>query len=370
MRHSSYLEVNLDLLGQNFERIQELAPNAEVLPMVKSNAYGNGSVPISQFLVRDFGVKTLGCASLGEALQLLHECPELKVKLMVFSDTELQNEKLRQSYLDFNITPVLHQKSDLEVILENPDFAKTPVVLKLNTGMNRLGLSQEDLEKYLPLLKKRGVQHLMTHFARAAEVIKPGDKCHKQMDEFRKMKKFLTNGGVEIRETSVSNSGAIEQGFGIEETYVRPGLMLYGPPSVLDPIIWNGHQTSRLVTKVLSTFQVKKGTPIGYGVNVADKDCFIAIIPMGYGDGLIAYGSGTKLTVNGQPGKIFGRINMDMAFLQFSPEAEKFIKSEDIVELWNHDNKMITDIATQNKTIPYQLMCGISGRIPRIYKVK
>lgn len=370
MRHSSYLEVNLDFLGQNFSRIQKLAPKAEVLPMVKSNAYGNGLIPISKFLVNELGVKTLGSASLGEALHLFEECPDLKAKLVVFSDTEIHNEKARQAYLDFDITPVLHQKSDLEFILKNPAFSNIPLILKLNTGMNRLGLSQEDLDVYLPLLQQRGVQHLMTHFARASEILKPGDKSHKQMDEFRKMKKFLTDAGVEIKETSVSNSGAIEQGFGIDETYVRPGLMLYGPPSVVEPILWNGHQTSRLVTKVLSTYQVKKGTPIGYGVNVADKDCFIAIIPMGYGDGLVSYGSGTKLTVNGQQGKIFGRINMDMAFLQFDPSAEKFIKNEDVVELWTHDNKVITDIATQNKTIPYQLMCGISGRIPRIYKVK
>lgn len=370
MRHSSYLEVNLDLLGQNFERIQELAPKAEILPMVKANAYGNGIVPVSKFLVNDLKVKTLGCATLGEALHIIEECPDLKVKLIVFSDTEIHNEHLRRAYLDFDIMPVLHQKSDLELVLKNPELSKIPLILKLNTGMNRLGLSQEDLALYLPLIKQRGVQHLMTHFARAAEMLKPGDKCHKQMDEFNKMKKFLTDAGVSIKETSVANSGAIEQGFGIDETYVRPGLMLYGPPSVLEPILWHGHQSSRLVTKVLSTYHVKKGTPIGYGANVADKDCFIAIIPMGYGDGLVTYGSGTRLTVNGQAGKIFGRINMDMAFLQFDPSAEKFIKNEDVVELWNHDNKVITDIATQNKTIPYQLMCGISGRIPRIYKVK
>lgn len=370
MRHSSYLEVNLDFLEQNFKAIQELAPKAEILPMVKANAYGNGLVPISKFLVRDLGVKTLGCASLGEAIHLMDECPDLKVKMVIFSDTEIQNEKSCELYKDFNFSPVLHQKSDLEVVQKNSDLANMPLIIKLNTGMNRLGLSMEDLEAYLPLLKKRGVQHLMTHFARASEVLRPGDKSHKQIEEFRKMKKFLTDAGVEIKETSVANSGAIEQRFGVDETYVRPGLMLYGPPSVLDPVLWRGHQTSRLVTKVLSSYHVKKGIPVGYGVNVADKDCFMAIIPMGYGDGLIAYGSGTKLTVNGQQCKIFGRINMDMAFLQFDPSAEKFIKNEDVVELWNHDNRVISDIATQNKTIPYQLMCGISGRIPRVYKVK
>lgn len=370
MRHSSYLEVNLGYIGENFNRIQALAPKAEILPMVKANAYGNGSVPISQYLVKECGTKILGTASLGEALQIKNECPDLKVKLLVFSDTEIQNPELRQYYLDSGISPVLHQASDLEVMKTDSAFKTAPLILKLNTGMNRLGLSIEDLEKYLPMLKERGIDHLITHFARSAQIIEPGDKSHKQVEEFQKMKKFLMDAGVEIRSTSLANSGAIENKFAVDETYVRPGLMLYGPPSCLDPIIWHGHQSSRLVTKVMKTFQVKKGTPVGYGVNVADKDSFMVIIPVGYGDGLIAYGSGTKLKINGIEGKIFGRINMDMAFIQFDPSAEAKIKNESVVELWNHDNKVITDIAVQNKTIPYQLMCGISGRIPRIYKVK
>lgn len=370
MRHSSFLEVNLGLMAGNFKSIQALAPRAEILPMVKCDAYGNGMIPVSQFLVREMGVKTLGCASLGEALKLVNECPDLNVNVLVFSDTELRHPDAQNAYLNLNITPVIHQKSDLEIILKESAFKKIPLILKLNTGMNRLGLSETDLEAYLPLIKARGVAHLMTHFARSSQILEVQDKTHKQMDEFVRMKKFLLDAGVEIKATSVANSGAIEQKFGVTETYVRPGLMLYGPPSVIDPIIWNGHQTSKLVTKVLSTFHVKKGVPVGYGVNVADRDSFMAIIPMGYGDGLVSFGSGTRLKINGLEGKIFGRINMDMAFIQFEPDASSKIRNDDVIELWNHDNKVITDIATQNKTIPYQLMCGISGRIPRIYKVK
>lgn len=370
MRHSSFLEVNLGYLGENFNRIQALAPKAEILPMVKANAYGNGAVPVSQYLVKECGTKILGTASLGEALQIVQECPDLNAKVVVFSDSEIQSPEIRRNYLNYNIIPVLHQKSDLEAVKNDPDFKKIPLYVKLNTGMNRLGLSMDDLEMYLPFFKQRGIEHLMTHFARSSQIIEAGDKSHKQLEEFQKMKKFLQDAGVEIKSTSLANSGAIENKFAVNETYVRPGLMLYGPPSVTEPILWNGHQISRLVTKVLTSFQVKKGTPVGYGVNVADKDSFMVLVPVGYGDGFITYLSGTKLKVNGIEGKVFGRINMDMTFIQFDPSAENKIKNEDVVELWNHDNKVITDIATQNKTIPYQLMCGISGRIPRIYKVK
>lgn len=370
MRHSSYLEIKLNLLSENFEKIQKLAPVARIIPMVKADAYGNGLIPISRYLVEEHKVAKLGCASLGEAVRIFQECPQLKAELLVFSDTELQNPKYREAYLQQNITPVIHQRSDLDVMLNAPEFKKTPLVIKVNTGMNRLGVSLEELAEYAPKLKSRGVKHLLTHFACSYFPLKDGDKTHRQMDEFRKAQKILKDQGVEVEETSVANSGAIEQRFGAEETYIRPGLMLYGPPAVTEPHTWDGHQISRLVTKILKTFVAKKGTPIGYGINVLPQDALLAIIPIGYADGLVTFASGLELNINGYKGKLFARINMDMAFVMFDPSVEGKIKAEDVVEIWNHDNKVITDIANQMKTIPYQVMVAISGRIPRIYKVK
>lgn len=368
MRFSSYVEVNLGLLAGNFDRIQSLAPKAEVLPMVKADAYGNGIVPVSQHLATVCGVKTFGCATLGEALALREN--GIKSDIIVFSDTEFSNGRFRENYVSSGVSPVLHQASDLSIVESDSSLSKLPLHIKINTGMNRLGLTDQDLEKFLPLFKKRGIKHLITHFARSGDHFKEGDKTHKQLNEFYRMKKLLTDAGVSVEKTSVSNSGAIEQKLGVEESFVRPGLMLYGPPSVTEPVLWNGHQVSKWVTKVISTFHVKKGTPVGYGVNVADKDSFMAVIALGYGDGFFTYFSGSKVTINGISGKVFGRVNMDMAFIQFDPGAEKNIHQDDKVEIWNHSNESILEFATQNKTHCYQLMCGISGRIPRIYKVK
>ncbi len=370
MRHSSFLEINLDFLAQNFGMAQKLAPKSRLLPMVKAEAYGNGLIPISQFFVRELGVKKLGCATLAEALRVVQECPDLDVEMMVFSDTEIHHKTFRDAYINHNITPVLHQASDLEVFLSLPEFKKVPIVIKLNTGMNRLGFSMEEIEPFIPRLKSRGIDHLMTHFSCSYMILKDGDKTHRQMDEFMRIKKHLIDAGVQVRETSISNSGALEQKFGVEETYVRPGLMLYGPPSVLEPQLWHGHQISSLKTKILKTFVAKKGTPIGYGINVLPHDAFLAVIPLGYADGLVTFASGLELNIKGLKAKLFGRINMDMAFLMFDPSASGKLMPEEQIEIWNHENKVITDIATQMHTIPYQLMCAISGRIPRIYKVK
>ncbi len=307
---------------------------------------------------------------MGEAIRLFSQCPELSSQLLVFSDSELQNTKAREAYVHLNIIPVIHNSVDMEVVLSSPEFRKKPLVVKLNTGMNRLGFTLEDLSPFIPRIKSRGIDHLMTHFARSSEILKPGDKTQKQYEEFIRIKKYLEDSGVEVRATSTSNSGAIEQKFGVGETFVRPGLMLYGAPSVTAPLLWSGHQTSKWVTKVLTGFQVKKGTPVGYGSNVADKDCYMAILPIGYGDGVLTYYTGAKIMVNGTEGKIFGRVNMDMTYVQFDPSAETKVAPNTVVELWNHDNRIITELAAQTKTHAYQLMCAVSSRIPRIYKVK
>jgi alanine racemase len=367
MRYSTYLEVNLSLLQDNLKKIQEMgAP--QILPMVKADAYGNGLVPISQFLSRELNIKKLGCATLGEAVHLYRECPDLKSEMIIFSDTEVCSENWIHFYENLPITPVLHQASDVDFVLKNKIFKDLPLILKVNTGMNRLGISLEELDQLAPRLKGRGVEHLMTHFACSYYPLKDGDKTHRQMEEFKKAKKLLNDHGVEVRETSVSNSGAIEQKFGFKETYIRPGLMLYGPPSV-EPYTWDGHQISKFVTKILKTFEIKKGTPVGYGINVVPEDGYIAIIPVGYADLSVTTLSGVELLVNGVKGKIFARVNMDMSFIFFPIKDKNKIKNGDVVEIWNHDNRTIAHLADQAKTIPYHLMCAVTNRIQRNYKV-
>lgn len=369
MRHTSYLEINLRLLQENLEKIRRLSGKAKVLPMVKADAYGNGLVPVTQCLVREEKLGKIGVASLGEALKLSRECPDLDAEYLVFSDTDLADPDLRSLYADHNITPVIHQPSDLDHFLKDDRLKDVPLVLKVNTGMNRLGFSLQELEENLPRLKSRGIRHLLTHFAYSYAPIKPGDKTSRQLEAFETAKRLLADAGVSVEETSIANSGAIEQGIGTGETYVRPGLMMYGPYSV-EPRVWDGHQISRFETRILKTFFVKKGTPVGYGVNVAREDGLVAILPVGYGDGISTFSPGVSLTVKGFPCKVFARVNMDMTFLFFAPDAEGKVRAGDVVEIWNHDNRVITDMATQMKTIPYALMCGITGRIPRIYKIK
>lgn len=371
MRKSSCLEIDLNLLEENFFKLKKITPNNFILPMVKANAYGNGIKEITFTLVVKCGVRKIGVATLGEAIEVLSFdfIPKEDFEIIVFSDSHLDDSSSHHYYQDSRLVPVIHRISDLEIFFSSHHFIHTSLNLKLNTGMNRLGVNFEELEPFLERIKNRGIDHLMTHFANSYSILKPNDRTHKQYDYFRDYHRQLKKIGVEIKNTSVSNSGAIEQNFGLDENFVRPGLMLYGPYSS-SASNWNGSQISKLKTKILKTFMAKKGTPLGYGVNVLGEDSFVIVLALGYGDGILTFMSGVEIQINGQKGRIFGRINMDMLYVIFDPDVEGEFKENQIVEIWDHDNKKIVNISEQMRTHPYQVMTAISQRVPKIYLSK
>lgn len=366
MRHSSQLEISLPLLADNIKVIESLSGKAQILPMVKANAYGHGLLPIAKFLSHELNIKQIGVASIGEAMALIKDEPSLPSRIYVFSDTEIHDPEHSQFYLNHDVLPVLHQMSDVERVVKDASFKRLPLVIKLNTGMNRLGIEKSEWESLVSLLKTNSrseIEHLLTHFACADMKLKEGDRTHRQYEMFKEGKEFFAAKGIVVKTTSVANSGAIAQQFGVEESFVRPGIMLYAGSEK------GGHVISKLKSKVIKIFPVKKGTPVGYGNHVAGDDGVVAILPLGYGDGVLTYASGTRLTVNGAPCQLFARVNMDLVFLFFRTADFPQLKVGESVELWSHDPKVIVDIADQMKTISYQLFCAISSRVPRTYSV-
>lgn len=357
MRQLSRLDVYGERLAANYELIQSLSPRARVLPMVKANAYGHGLQQISQFLLHSCQAPALGVASLGEALEIKTDKP-----LFVFSENLLQPDYL--SLYKKNIYPVVHDLEGLKVFLKAAEFKSHPLIIKIDSGMNRLGLAREEWEEALDLIVQSGrteIHHLMSHFATSYYQQKAGDMITRQIECFEAAKVFFKTKLV-IVETSMNNSGGIEQGLS-QESWVRPGLMLYGPGSfkVQTKMI------SRFSTKVLKVKSYERGTPIGYGVHVTPEAGFIALLPIGYGDGFSTQSSGFPITINGFVGKVFGRVNMDMTAVFFKMDAWGKIKSGDEVVLWDENPQQLLDWATHMQTHSYQALCGISSRIPRVY---
>lgn len=369
MRASTELTINFSHLAYNLDLLKKIAPNNEIIFMVKANAYGHGLLEVVNYAYTNLGVKSFGCASLGEAIEIRKNLPHIKSRIFVFSDTEILNDELNQAYLDYNILPVLFKLDDLKFVLSKEKFKYLPLVLHFDTGMNRLGISESEIDEVLSILeaqKRKSLCHVMTHFSSSYLPYKEGNKTAKQLERYKKILQRLDFAGIEVNETSCANSGAIEQKIGLEFTHIRPGLMLYGPPGTGDKNLWPSKNLSQFKTKVLRVFPIKKGTPIGYGGHVCGKDGYVAYLPIGYGDGFLTYFSGAKVLLAGTEAKILGRVNMDLTALFFET-LPPLVKENSEMTLWGTEETNISELAAQLKTIPYQLFTSITDRVSRRY---
>lgn len=374
MRFRSRMLVDLGVLADNYKKLKEICPNNEVLFMVKADAYGHGVLPIVRFAVVELGIKEFGCATLGEALNLRDELFDLEFEVYVFSDVQLGLKECSEIYLNRRIIPVLSNMDDLRYVLDNQDFQNFPLCLKFNTGMNRLGIHYERTEEVIDLLKRKGrksVYHLLSHLSSASLSMEKNKRNLFQREKFNEIKKAFSDANIELERTSLSNSGTIEQGFGLDNTHVRPGLMMYGPTSLIGPYRhlskWTGRNISSLETYIIKVFPVEKGQPIGYGATPVSKDGLCAIIALGYGDGFSTRYMGATLEHKGHEGKVTGRVNMDMAQIVFDKEAYDQLKVDDKFVIWSNDPKSIMRLSDETGTIPYEIFLHLTARVPRVY---
>ncbi|MFZ4712440.1 MAG: alanine racemase [Bacteriovoracaceae bacterium] len=373
MRFGSELTVHLPRLAHNLYEIKKLSPKADTLLMVKANAYGHGMKEIAEFSYQENGIRDFGCASLGEALFLRKTIPDLNADLYVFSDLSLDQN---QSYYSENrLLPVISDLLDLQNFLHSDSLKKTPLTLKFNTGMYRLGFDMSEIPEVINAIKKAGrtsVYHLMTHLSSSGLPIKQNKRSSEQENRFQEIKTQFKASGISIERTSISNSGAIEQGLGVEETHVRPGIMAYGPTSLIntEASTWKGKNISTLKGKILKTFIAERGTPLGYGGTITPERALVVIVGLGYGDGISRAYSGLTKKVHGETGKIFGRVNMDMVSFLFPPTSGKLFKPQEEFVFWDEDANEINRIAEHVGTISYELFCNLSIRLPKIYRLE
>ena len=372
MRYGSRLAVNLDILGQNIDSLKKICPNNTILFMVKANGYGHGLVEISRYALKK-GVSEFGCATLAEAIMLREQLKNEKFEVYVFSDFNLNIKQQGEQFLEKRIIPVITSDHDLAIILEDKKFQHFPLCLKFNTGMNRLGLSWQDAEEIADKILSHGrikIFHLMTHLACASSSLTKHPLNISQRKNFELVKKIFRVKGLNVQASSLANSGTIEQGFGLEESHIRPGLMLYGPSSLNDDIVeqslWKGQIISSLETEIIKVRTIKKGEPIGYGGTIVPHDGPLAIVALGYGDGLSTNYDGAEMFYGDYKGVICGRVNMDMAHILFPPDAK--IVENSTIQIWNENPSRFSRLCKQTKMIPYELFCQITSRVPRIYR--
>lgn len=359
-------EINLDNLEHNFLQVKKRLNNkTQVLVTVKADAYGHGLVSVSQRLVA-LGVDFLGVASIDEGIRLREagiKNPILILGLILKSDIlPLFEYNLATSVCDEELSCALNSKA-------HKLGRKLNVHIKVDTGMNRIGVAHYDarkLVKKIHSLKHLNVEGIFTHFAFA-------DMNQKftfyQIDLFDKLLRDLRKDGVEIPLVHAANSMGVLDYKNSHFNMVRPGLVIYGlyPKEKLKidlkPVL-------KLKTRVIFIKKVPAGSGISYGHDyVTSKATKIATIPIGYGDGYPRNLSNKAyVLIRGKKFRMCGRICMDQIMIDVG--NAKVEVGDEVVLIGSQGKSRITaeELADLANTIPYEIVCGLGSRIPRVLK--
>ena len=358
-------EISLGALVKNLYTLRG-SSQREVIPVVKANAYGHGMIPVARVLISRGGCHMVAVATLEEAMELRHRLPH-RVGILVLSGFVPHQV---DAYCRYHLIPIIHSLNHLKSLRGRDTL---PLIhLKLDTGMNRLGIKESELGEAMRVLEEVKVKlaGLATHFAES-EV--SSDFTDLQLNRFESMRRELgdrrlLNTDVKVH---VGNSGAILRGKLGSSVAVRPGLSLYGISP--NPELKNSSSLIPVMewkTRVLTLKDLSKGESVGYNRDyVASGDERIALLPVGYADGiprLIAEHG--YVLAKGKRLPFRGRVSMDLIAVDATHVSD--LREGEVVTLLGTDGGetlTIWDFAHWARTIPYEVFCNISPRVVRVY---
>lgn len=364
--------VDLNALSHNYRVITDRLPRGVgVMAMVKADAYGHGAVQVAKVLER-LNVRALGVATVEEGLEL--RCAGIQTQVLVMGGFLGVGSPASVMMVEANLTPVIHSSGVLDALETDATRAgkRIGVHLKLDTGMSRLGIRPEALALVLDKLKLCShlyLEGVMTHLATAEDE----EISRKQMDKFIEQKTHIETQLGKIPIWHIANSTALFAGNPVMvpdagEVWARPGLSLYGSCNKngkgLKPVM---HLESRAVLLK----HVPAGTRVSYGgTYLTKRQSRLAIVPIGYADGYPWSVSGKAVAlIKGKRVPVAGCVTMDMIVLDVTDVPDVLVNDE-VVLLGEQGDELITlnEFAKWADTIPYEILCGISKRMPRIYK--
>lgn len=360
--HRTVLEINLESLVENLNFFRSLLkPETKIMVMVKAFSYGNGTYEIANVL-QNQRVDYLGVAVADEGVELRKNGISLPIIIM-----NPENESF-DKMIENKLEPEIYSFSLLEQfnkIIETNNIKHYPIHLKLDTGMYRLGFLESEIDllnkklKHFPNLK---IQSIFSHLVGSSDV-EHKDFTKFQIDLFKNMSdKIIENLDYQpIRH--ILNSGGIENWASAQFEMVRLGIGLYGISTNNQNKLKN---ISKLKTTISQIKKVKKGETVGYSrKGLMEKDSQIAIIPIGYADGLNRKLSNKVgfVQLKNKLVPIVGNICMDLTMIDITgidaTEGDEIIIFGDMIS--------VSEIAEKIDTIPYEVLTAISQRVKRIY---
>lgn len=363
--------IDLDALGENYEKLRRhIGPDVKFLGVVKADAYGHGAIRVAEVLEKR-GADYLAVSSIDEAMELRLGGIAMPILILGHTPKE-QVEKLIENHITQAVTCKAKAMEYSEEAVHCGGTLK--VHIKVDTGMSRLGylVSGAHFESgvegiceacRLPGLDAEGI---FTHFAVSDEEDRESRAyTREQFDLFTAViEKAEEKLGRKFALRHCANTGAVAYWPEMMLDMVRPGLLLYGYGDGarrlgLRPVM-------RLMTSVSTIKVYEPGTSVSYGrIFKTERTTRMGVVPYGYADGFFRCLSNrcSLMTAYG-PAPQRGRICMDMCMIDLTDRPSVDVGDE--VEIFGPDNS-VNDMAEQAGTIPYELTCAVSKRVPRIY---
>jgi alanine racemase len=357
--HQTFLEINKSALRNNLTFFRKLiSPKTKLMVMVKASSYGSGSKAMSEFLEQE-GVDYLGVAFADEGIELRKANVSLPILVMnshpaAFDDIirhNLEPAIFSMSQLDeFTRTLILHEQTNY------------PIHIKLETGMNRLGFSEYELDELLAYIKSQPELRVKSVYSHLAESDNP-DKTFTEL-QIRRFENYANKIQQVLNhkiDRHICNTSGIVNYPEAHFDMVRLGIGLFGIGN--SPELQTVIQLKTHISKINTLLP---GQSIGYNrEHVAQKEERIAVLPIGYADGIrrVFGNHKARVLVNGQYAPIVGNVCMDMCFIDVT-HINAAINDE--VEFFG-DNQSINQWAKWAETIPYEILTSISTRVNRVW---
>jgi alanine racemase len=349
----AYALINQQALKHNLAKVRACAPHVKVMAVIKANGYGHGLLNIAKALT---DVDAFAVARVDEGIRLRIAGVTQAITVL----EGLSGVDGLAAMLLYQLDTVVHDFGQIAILKNSLGQAQITVWLKIDTGMNRLGVKVKDFSGAYRALSQciivKPPVGLMTHLASADD--ENDDFTVRQICLFNE----ITQGYTAPR--SIANSAGVLGWQNAVADWIRPGIMLYGispfPGRVgralgLQPVM-------SLHSHLIAVKLVEKGEVLGYGGSWrCEKNTTVGVVAIGYGDGYPRYAKvGTPVMVNGCRVPLIGRVSMDMVTVDLADQPNA--KMGDPVMLWG-DALPVEEIAVCANTIAYTLVCGVTQRV-------
>lgn len=366
-----WAEIDLDALAHNMREIRKkTGPKAEIMAVVKTDAYGHGAVEVAETLLEN-GADRLAVAMLDEAVELRRQ--GITAPMLILG---LTHPEYYEAVIQADAAQTVDSFEQARALSEAAEKVgkKAVIHIKLDTGMGRIGYTcrEKDIEevKRITRLPNLFAEGIFTHFAKADE--EDPAFTREQFWRFMGFLDRLEKEGIRFPVRHVSNSAATLRFPEMHLEMVRPGIILYGyyPSEAFDKDLLDLKPVMSLRAKITHIKDMEEGETVSYGGTYRVKgQQKIATVPVGYGDGYFRILSGkARMFVHGEPVPVVGRICMDQSMIDVS-SVHTIRIGDEVVIFGNEGGKGISldALAKEAGTIPYELLCAVSRRVPRVY---